>query len=100
MSQSKDLPRDLQNFADALDAQTEDVRELIHYALVMLLVEDGKAEIIDRRIVDGREELTIRTIAIEIFTIMKPTLSEELLEELRRGALAIMREDKRTQTDD
>lgn len=101
LTESHNLPDELQDFAEMLDKQPANVRELFHYALVMLMVEDGKAEVIERQEIDGRTELTIRTSAIEIFQIMKPEVSEELLarmSELAREEL--MRDGWEAKTDD
>lgn len=39
-----DLPPDLAMLSHILDGQPPQVRELFHYALFMLLIENGKAE--------------------------------------------------------
>lgn len=84
-----------------IDRQPASVRELFQYALVMLMVEDGKAEIIETKEVEGRTELTIRTSAIEIFQIMKPEASEELLARMNELAREeLMRDGQEATTDD
>ncbi len=48
-----DLLPELAMLARVVDQQSPTARDLLHYALVLLLIEDGKAEIIARRKVDG-----------------------------------------------
>ena len=77
-----------------VDAQPEDVRELFHYALTMLMVEDGKAKIIERHHVDNLEYLTIETLAGDVFEILTPQVSEDLLDKMRALARGIMEQDR------
>jgi hypothetical protein len=49
----------------------------------MLMVEDGKAEIVKQHAVGMREHLTLRTVAGHTFTIVKPDIREELLAQMR-----------------
>lgn len=101
MGESLNLPKELQDLAEMIDRQPASVRELFQYALVMLMVEDGKAEIIETKEVEGRTELTIRTRAIEIFQIMKPEASEELLARMNELAREeLMRDGQEATTDD
>ncbi len=51
------------------------MRELFHYALVMLIVESGKATIVERHTMDGREYLMIQMAVRDIFTVVKPQAS-------------------------
>ena len=90
-----DLPPDLAMLARIVDGQTPDVRELFHYALVMLLVEDAKAQIIEQHAIDARQWLTIRTVAGELFSIVKPHVIDARLAELQEMARQVLREDNR-----
>ena len=58
----------------------------------MLTVEDGKAELIERQVIDAREYLTFRTIVGDIFTLIKPDVSEAELERIKAMAREILRE--------
>jgi hypothetical protein len=60
-----DLPPDLAILARVVHRQSPTAQELFHYALVILLIEDGKAEIIERRTVDAPQWLTVRRVAGE-----------------------------------
>ncbi len=81
-------------FSRLLDGQPPNVRELFQYALIMLMVEDSKAHIIEQHTIDAREHLTLRTVAGDSFTIVKPFVSEELLAELRAMAREVLNEDR------
>ncbi len=85
-----DLPPDLAMLARVVDRQSPAARELIHYALVLLLIEDGKAEIVERRTVDRREWVTVRTIAGEVFSLVKPDESDDMLDTLKVLAREIL----------
>ncbi len=58
----------------------------------MLLVEDGKANIVERRTIDGRECIYIRTVAGELFSVVKPDVDEDALAHLREMAREVLRE--------
>jgi hypothetical protein len=70
------------------------VRELFHYALAMLMVENGKAEITERHHVDNLEYLTIKTTAGDVFEIITLQVSDERLQQLRTLAREILRQDQ------
>ena len=55
------------------------MRELFRCALTMLLVEDGKGEIVEQHTIDGCEHLTLRTATCDSFAIVKPLVGERLL---------------------
>ena len=88
------LPPEFEMLSRVVDAQPEDVRELFHYALTMLMVEDGKAKIIERHHVDNLEYLTIETLAGDVFEILTPQVSEDLLDKMRALARGIMEQDR------
>ncbi len=83
MTEPDYLPSEMRQVSKLVDQQPQEVRELFHYALAMLLVENRKADVTHVENRDGREYLTLTTIAGEQFTIEKPNAGEELLETLR-----------------
>jgi hypothetical protein len=89
-----DLPPEIEMLSRIVDGQPPDVRELFHYALTLLMVEDGKAEIVEQHTLDAREHLTLRTVAGDSFTIIKPFVSEELLAKMTEIARDILREEQ------
>ena len=92
--QTNGIPPELEMFSRLVAGQPPDVRELFQYALTMLMVEDGKAEIVEQHTIDAREHLTLRTVAGDSFTIVKPFVNEELLAEMRTMAREILDEDR------
>jgi hypothetical protein len=90
-----DLPPELEMFSRIVDGQPPDVRELFLYAMTMLMVEDGKAEITEQRTVSMREQLTLRTASGDWFTIIQPFISEEMLAFIRLTAREVVDEDRR-----
>jgi hypothetical protein len=89
----------LQTLAHLLDAQPEDVRELFHYSLAMLMVENGEAKITARHHVDNLEYLTIKTTAGDVFEILTPQVSDERLQQSRTLAREILRQDRASKED-
>jgi hypothetical protein len=57
------------------------------------MIDDEKARVIGTRLVDSREYLTVRTVAGDVFEIMRPPISEELEAELMKQVRAIVEED-------
>ncbi len=86
------FPSKYEMFGRILDGQSPQVRELIQYAIAILAVEDGTAELVDRQIIDAREHHTFRTTAGETFTLVKPDVSSEELERVREMAREVLRE--------
>ncbi|MBI5849355.1 MAG: hypothetical protein HZB31_15660 [Nitrospirae bacterium] len=91
---SNDLPPALKMFACMLDAQSPRVREIYQYAFTLLLLEDDKAQVIERRVIDLREHLTFKTATGDIFTIVKPDVDKETLAHLIDLARDVLREER------
>ncbi len=89
-----DLPTELQMLSRIVDGQPPPVRELFHYEVTTLLVEDRKAESVERHTIDAREHLTLRTTAGGSFTIVKPLAGEELLAKMCATAREILDEER------
>ncbi len=89
---STQFPSQYEMFGRILDGQSPQVRELIQYAIAILAVEDGTAELIERHVIDTREHLTFKTTAGETFPLVKPDVSAEELERVRNIAREILRE--------
>ncbi len=56
------LPPDLALLTHIVETPPPDVQGLFQYALTMLMVEDGKAQVVERRKIDCREWLTVLTV--------------------------------------
>ncbi len=70
------------------------MRELFHYALAMLLVENRNAQITRTEKLGDRTYLAFRTTGGEQFVIPKPDASEQLLERLTSLARDALEGDK------
>ncbi len=70
-----DLPPQFAALSQIIDAQPPEMQELFQYALAMLLVEDGKASIVERRTIDGREWIYILTTGHELFGVVEPEVA-------------------------
>ncbi len=95
MTNQQSLPPELQAIAQLMDEQPEDVRELFQYALTMLMIEDGKAKIVETHHVDNLEYLTVETSAGDVFEIIKPQVREDLLGKMRALAREILEQDRK-----
>jgi hypothetical protein len=87
------FPSKYEMFGRIVDGLTPQMRELIQYAIAILAVEDGTAELIDRQVVDGREHHTFRTTEGETFTLVKPDVDSKELERMRAMAQEVLRGD-------
>ena len=58
------------------------------------MIDDEKARVIGTRVEEGREWLTVETIAGEMFEIMRPPISEEVEAELMAQLRAIVAEEE------
>ena len=98
--QTNNIPPELEILSRIVDGQAPAVRELFQYALTMLMVEDGTAEVVERHVIDLREHLTFRTNAGDLFTIVKPDVNGNLLARMREMARDVLSDDrKETDTD-
>jgi hypothetical protein len=102
MTESRfELPPELDAFASYLDAQLPNVRELFHYALAMLMIEDAKAKIVETHTTDDRRQrMLIQTIAGDSFSIAKPLVEHALLEQMMKIAREVVAEDGENDGDD
>ncbi len=67
---------------------------MCQYALALLMVKDGKAEIIEQRTVGIREQLTVRTVPSDTFTLVKPDISDALLAQMREMVQEVLEEER------
>ncbi len=67
-----ELPPELALLARAIQDQPPEVQNLFPYALVMLLVENGRAEVLEQSPSKEGEHLTVRIASGEEFSIVRP----------------------------
>ena len=73
---------DLNVLSDMIDAQSPEVRELFQYALGLVLVENGEAEIAEQRTIDARRWIIFRTANGELFSVVEPEGNDRRLSTL------------------
>ncbi len=92
--QTSDLPPKFAVLSRVVGAQEDNAREMFQYALALIMVEDGEAKITDQRTVSMREQLTLRTVEGETFTILKPDIRDELLAQLKEMVREVLDEER------
>ena len=65
---------------------------------MLLLVEDGKVEIVEQWTVSMRELLTVRTVAGYTLTLLKPDVHAELLVQMQEMVRDVL-DDERSRAD-
>lgn len=90
---SHDLPPDMTLIARLIDAQPLEVQELFRFALVMSMVRDGRAEIIEQYSSD-REYIAVRTNSGKLFSLAKPNVSEDQLKRVDQIVREVLDTDK------
>ena len=85
-----ELRPEIEQVADLLGKQRPEVRDLFRYALVLAMIDDEKARITNSRVEGNREYATVKTIAGDVFEIMRPEISEEIESQLMRQVRAII----------
>jgi hypothetical protein len=73
-----ELPLELAAFAALLDAHPTPVREAFHYCMAMMMVEAGKARLIETIPSEVGTICTFESSAGERFNVAKPAMSEEV----------------------
>jgi len=81
------LPPELQQLATHMDAQPAHVQVIFQYCLYLMMVQAGKVELIETTPSDSGPLCTFRTVAGDMFTLVKPQIRPEqeaaLIEQLR-----------------
>ncbi len=87
------LPPTLAAFADLLDAQPGPVQVAFQYCLAMLMVEAGKAEMVETQPGEAGAMCIFKTVAGEMFTVLKPPMSVEVEAKMMEMVREILREE-------
>ncbi len=83
---------DINMLSDMVDAQSPELRELFQYALGILLVEKGEAEIAEQHRIDERTWLIMRTASGDLFSAVKPEGNDRRLATMRAIAAECLEE--------
>lgn len=88
MELTNEPPPEFDSLLDTLAEQPEHVREMWQYAMVLMMIDDEKARVIETHQDGDRLHLVVQTVAGERFSVMRPPMSEELerqlLEQIRK----------------
>jgi len=88
-----ELPSDLERLAAFVDQQPPGVREAFHFLLAVALEESGKATLINIARVEGRTHYSYRTVAGDVFTVIRPNIDAEMERAVRHELVGILEED-------
>jgi hypothetical protein len=87
------LPPELSAFSALLDAQPEPIRAAFNYCLALMMVEAGKARLIETLPGEAGQVCVFETIAGEQFSLARPALSPEAEAEVRQIVREILEEE-------
>jgi len=89
----EDLPPEMQAFARLIDAQPLAVQEAFQFCLAIAMQEAGKFELIGVTQVGDRIHYAFRSIAGDVFTVVRPKISKEVERNLREELREILQEE-------
>lgn len=72
-----DLPPEITQLATFLDAQPVHIQSIFQYCLCLMMVEAGKVRLVETVPGESGAICTFETVAGDIFSLPKPTLSQE-----------------------
>lgn len=93
MQNPSTLPPEFDAILNQVAEQPEDVRAVWRYALVLMLLDDEKARVIESREDGGKLHLIVQTVNGERFEIERPPISEETEQLLLEQVRAIVKEE-------
>jgi len=74
---TQNLPPEIAAFDAFLNAQPKPVQIAFQYCLALVMVEDGKAELIETLPTDNGAMCRFKTVAGEVFSVAKPPINAE-----------------------
>ncbi len=93
MTEPIERPPEFKRLADQISEQPPEVRDLFRYALMLAMIDDEKARMAGTRIEGNREFVTVKTLAGDVFEMVRPGISEEDKAELIEQVRAIVHEE-------
>lgn len=78
MPPESDLPPEFDDLLAAADRQPESARQLWRYAIALMLVDDEKAHFVGSHRDGDTLHLVVQPVAGEIFSIVRPPMTEEV----------------------
>lgn len=93
METETELPPEFEPVLQHLKSQPESVREIFHYAIVLMMMDDEKARVLETQEENGKTVWIVQTIAGDKFAVVRPPISEELEQVLLQQIRQIVAED-------
>src|SRR5581483_2098406 len=90
------LPPEFDSLLALLGEQPERVRKIWRYALVLMMIDDERAHIVDSYKEDSVQFLLIETVKGETFSVERPAMSEEVEQLLMAQVRQIVSDDSGT----
>jgi hypothetical protein len=98
MISEPNLPPEFESLLNLLKGQPQTVRELFHYAVVLMMLDDEKARMVRTYQQDGKTFWQVSSISGDEFVIVKPELSEAteqmLVDEVRKIVVEDLNEEE------
>jgi hypothetical protein len=90
-----ELPLELGAIRQLADSQPDVARNLYYWALAMVMVERGKANLVEQQTADGQKQYTFASPEGEVVQVMKPAVSEALIDEMMTAVRLLVEEEFR-----
>lgn len=88
-----DLPPQFQALLAILENQPPEVQKAFQFLMAMAMEEAGKFKLLNVSETSGEMHCTFKSTAGEVFSIVKPEMSKELEEKVRKEIRQILREE-------
>ena len=90
-----ELPPEFERLAILVEQQPPRVREAFQFCLAVALEESGKAKLLNTSQVEGRTHYSYKTIAGDVFTVVRPDIDAGMEKAVRAELAGILEEDRR-----
>ena len=85
---AREIPFEVGALQQLADTQPGVARELFYWALAMVMVERGKARIVEQHTEDGREHITFASPEGEVVKTVRPDVNDTVLEQMMTAVRA------------
>ncbi len=92
---SHELRLEVEALRHLADTQPPIVRDVFHWALAMVMVETGRGRIVEQHTTDRREHCTFASPEGDAVSLLKPDVSEAVLDQMMAAVRATVEEEFR-----
>jgi hypothetical protein len=92
---SPELPLEVGAIRQLAETQPDVNRELYYWALAMVMVERGKANLVEQQTADGQTQYTFASPEGEVVQMMKPAVSDAVIDEMMTAVRTLVEEEFR-----